>query len=250
MSVEILSCRQLSKAFGAVRALIDFSFDFPASGVVGIIGPNGAGKSTLLNVVTGFCKPDSGSCRYRGRELVGSAPHQISSQGIVRSFQELRLITRISAAENVLLAVPKQRREKLLDALFTFDSREEANSRTRSWEMLKSVGIGAKRDSLAGELSYGEQKLLAIACAIAAEGQVLLLDEPVAGVDIKMREWILTLLRNLAAEGRLVVMVEHDIPAIRSVTENVLVLDHGKLVAAGPTDAVLESRGVFEAYVG
>lgn len=239
----------LTKAFDGVQALAGVSVEFPRSGIVAIIGPNGAGKTTLLNVLTGFLKPNGGRFFLGPDELTRLPPHQIARQGITRTFQDLRLITLVPAIENVLFARPHQKGENILRALLRFGvAREE----TKNWEAalhwLRFVGLEDKAHEPAGELSYGQQKLLALACCLASEARILLLDEPVAGVHPGMIAKILDLLRQLKDSGKLVVFVEHDLAAVREVADHAIVMDDGKIIAEGPPDELLARPEIINCY--
>jgi ABC-type branched-subunit amino acid transport system ATPase component len=232
----VLRCEELSKSFDGVRALAGVSLELPSSGIVAIIGPNGAGKTTLINVLTGFLQPQAGRAFLGGRELTRLAPHKVARLGIARTFQDLRLISLVPTLGNVLLARANQKGENLWRALLRVGvADEEVRNREEALRWLAFVGLGEKADELAGELSYGQQKLLALACCLATGSGILLLDEPVAGVHPEMVAKILGLLRELKAIGKLVVFVEHDIASVRQVADMVL---------------VMEQREILEAYVG
>jgi len=246
-----LGCEGLSKSFDGTQALQDVRLEFPATGIVALIGPNGAGKTTLLNVLTGFLRPDAGRFFLGERELTGLAPHRIARLGIARTFQDLRLISQVPVLENVLLARPNQKGERLLPALLRFGvAQEESRNREQAMRWLRFVGLDQKASEAAGELSYGQQKLLTLACCLASEGRILLLDEPVAGVHPDMVSQILDLLRQLRDQGRLVVFIEHDIAAVRHVADLVIVMDEGRIIAQGRPGEVLERPEIMEAYVG
>jgi len=245
-----LRCESLSKSFDGVQALADFHFVFPSAGITAIIGPNGAGKTTLINLMSGFLRPDSGRVFFGEREITLFVPHKIARLGIARTFQDLRLILQMPALDNVLLARPGQRGERLFYALFPFGLKEEeVRNRADAIRLLRYVGLEEKAGALAGELSYGEQKLLTLACCLATEAKVLLLDEPVAGVHPAMALRILDLLRELRDDGKLVVFIEHDISAVRRIAEQVILLDHGKIIAQGVPNEVLEQAEIMEAYL-
>ena len=245
-----LRCENLSKSFDGTRALADVSVTFPENGIVAVIGPNGAGKTTLLNVLTGFLAPQSGRFSLDGRELSGLAPHKIARLGITRTFQDLRLISQVSVLENVLLARPNQKGERLLPALFRNGvAAEEKLNHAEAMRWLKFVGLADAAGQLAGELSYGQQKLLTLACCLATEAKILLLDEPVAGVHPEMVQKILGLLSELRSQGKLVVFIEHDIAAVRQIADQVIVMDEGKIIAQGKPTEVLEQPEIIEAYV-
>ena len=249
--MERLRCENLSKSFDGIHALRDVGLEFPSSGIAAIIGPNGAGKTTLLNVLTGFLRPEGGCCLFGDRNITRLAPHRIAQLGIARTFQDLRLIQQVSALDNVMLARPDQRGEKLLPALFRFGvAAEETRNRGEAMRMLRFVGLGAKASEPAGELSYGQQKLLTLACCLATEAGILLLDEPVAGVHPEMAAQILELLRQLREDGKLIVFIEHDMTAVRQAADVVFVMDDGEVIAQGSPKEVLERPEIMEAYVG
>jgi ABC-type branched-subunit amino acid transport system ATPase component len=246
-----LRCENLSKSFGGIRALANFSLEFPTSGIVAVIGPNGAGKTTLLNVVTGFLRPSAGQAFLGKHELTHLPAHEIARLGIARTFQDLRLISQVSVLENVLVARPNQKGEGLLRALFRFGvAVEERKNNEAAMHWLKFVGLDGAAKHPAGDLSYGQQKLLTLACCLATEASVLLLDEPLAGVHPEMIERILGLFRELRDLGKLVIFIEHDIASVRSVADSVVVMDHGKIIAQGKPRDVLDRPEIIEAYVG
>jgi ABC-type branched-subunit amino acid transport system ATPase component len=247
----ILRCEGLRKAFGGTLALSEVELAFPCSGIVAIIGPNGAGKTTLLNVLTGFLRADAGVVFLAEQELTNSAAHLIARLGIARTFQDLRLVTLVPALENVMLARPGQSGEKLYYALTRIGvGKEEAQNLQAAMRWLRFVGLDENAKEAAGELSYGQQKLLTLACCLATEARILLLDEPVAGVHPEMIAKILGLLRELKAMGKLVVFIEHDIAAVREVADVVIVMDEGRIIAQGPPKEVLERAEIMEAYLG
>jgi ABC-type branched-subunit amino acid transport system ATPase component len=247
----ILRCDNLSKSFDGTRALAGVSLEFPTSGIVAIIGPNGAGKTTLVNVLTGFVHADSGRSFLGEQELTRLPPHRIAQLGIARTFQDLRLISQVSVLENVLLARPNQKGEWLLAALFCNGvAAEEAGNREEALRWLKFVGLDGATNELAGQLSYGQQKLLSLACCLATDAGILLLDEPVAGVHPDMVSKILSLLGQLRESGKRIIFIEHDITAVRQVADSVIVMDEGKIIAEGKPNEVLEKPEIIEAYVG
>lgn len=249
-SASTLRIERLSKSFGGLHALDGVTFEFPKSGIIGLIGPNGAGKTTLINVVTGFLHPDAGRCYLGASDVTRFAPHEIARMGVVRTFQDLRLITLVTALENVMLARPNQKGERLFHALFRSGvALEESENREVALRLLRSVGLDGKADDIAGELSYGQQKLLTLVCCLATDAQVLLLDEPVSGVQPDMAVKILEMLQFLGRAGRLVIFVEHDIASVRAIAEQVIVMDEGRIVAYGPTLEVLARPEIIEAFI-
>lgn len=244
-----LRCEALVKSFDGVKALADVHIEFPSTGVVAIIGPNGAGKTTLLNVLTGFASPASGRCFFGAADLTGLAPYRISRLGIARTFQDVRLVMQVSVLENVLLARPNQRGERLLGALLRLGVSEEEENRAEAIRLLRLTGLEAKLAEKAGDLSYGQQKLLSLACCLATEARVLLLDEPVAGVHPLLVAQIVELLGELRRTGKLVVFIEHDLGVVRQLADTVIVMDRGRVIAHGAPREVLERPEIMDAYL-
>jgi branched-chain amino acid transport system permease protein len=246
----LLRCENLEKSFGGVRALSNVSITFPPTGCIAIIGPNGAGKSTLFNVITGFTSADGGSC-FLGMECINSLrPDQIVRRGIVRTFQQVRLIGRLSAVENIMLALPNQAGENLWRALLPIGLHDErAKQVVRARELLDNVALAEYEDAPAAALSYGQQKLLSIACCMAASGAILLLDEPFAGVNPTVAERVSELIRAIVQAQKLVIFVEHDMEMVRRTADEVLLMNCGEIVARGPPKDLLDRPELLEAYV-
>ncbi len=244
----MLRCCELFKAFDGVQALHNFSAEFNQGTVSAVIGPNGAGKTTLLNVITGFVRPDRGSCYLEDMRISPGTPHRIAKQGIIRTFQDLRLIMELSVLENVLLAFSSQRGEKAIAALLGVWKPDEMRFKEAGYQHLDDVGLADHAALSAAELSYGQQKLLTLACCFAAEADVLLLDEPVSGVAPNMIEKILQLLESASNQGKAIVFVEHDLNAVRRIASTVFVMDCGSVVCHGPTEEVLNSKHVIKVY--
>jgi ABC-type branched-subunit amino acid transport system ATPase component len=249
--MKTLCCEGVSKSFDGVRALDEVSIRFPSAGIVAVIGPNGAGKTTLLNALTGFVRPDGGRFCFGGDDMTQLPPHRIALLGIARTFQDVRLIKQVSVLENVMLARPRQGGEQLLKALSGIGVRaDEAHNRKEAQRLLRFVDLSHKTGELAGEISYGQQKLLTLACCLATNAGILLLDEPVAGVHSDLVARLLDLLLRVRDEGKLVVFVEHDLAAVREVADRVIVMDEGRIVADGVPSEVLQRPEIMEAYVG
>ena len=249
--MDALRCEDLRKSFGGVNAVAGVTLVFPTSGISAIIGPNGAGKTTLLNVLTGFLRAETGRCILGAREITHMAPHRIARLGVSRTFQDLRLIQQVSLFDNVMTASPNQRGERLLLALTRIGvKQEETHNAERVMELLRFVGLAEKAQEPACELSYGQQKLLALAVCLATQARLLLLDEPVAGVAPEMVKQIVGLLRQLRDAGNAIVFIEHDIEVVRQTDEWVIVMDEGKVIAQGPALDVLERPEIMEAYLG
>lgn len=243
--------QSLSKHFNGVVALSSFSCTVAENEIVGLVGPNGAGKTTLFNVLTGLLAPDSGSAEFKGRALIGRPVHKIANIGIARTFQNLRLIRRITVLENVLLCFKEQPGENLLNVFFRprLCARHEAGIREKALDLLKTGGLVHKANDLAENLSYGQQKLLSLLCCLAADAELLLLDEPVAGIAPEMAGRILTIIADLPKQGKSAIVIEHDIEALKGIAHRMIFMDAGRKICEGAPDTVLNDPRVIEAYL-
>lgn len=246
----ILEIQNLSKTFDGVRALDRVSLTVVPRKIVAIIGPNGAGKTTLFNLCTGFLRPDDGSIWFKGHNITYLPPNRVALLGIARTFQDLRLIRQMTVLENVLLAIPHQAGEGLWGAVWGRRSiREERTHREKATEWLEFVGLAEKAGELAGALSYGQQKLLSLACCLATGAEMLMLDEPVAGIEPTTTERILGYIRRLPSLGKTVIFIEHNLFAVQTVADQVVVMDEGKKIAEGTWEQVSREASVLEAYL-
>ncbi len=251
MSVDWLEIDGLDKSFGGVKALVGFSCSLGGGEILGLIGPNGAGKTTLFNVLSGFLPADGGEAVFQGKNLLKTPAHKIANLGIARTFQKLRLIRQVSVLDNVLLAFRNQPGERLGNIFFRWRrcAIAEAGNRRKALSLLEDVGLAAKANDAAEALSYGQQKLLSIVMCLAADANLLLLDEPVAGIARGMREKILAIIKKLPQQGKAVVVIEHDMEAIRDVCGRVIFMDVGKKVSEGTPEEVRNDPRVIEAYL-
>ncbi|MGA2617920.1 MAG: ABC transporter ATP-binding protein [Thermoguttaceae bacterium] len=241
----------LRKTFDGILALDDFSCGVGEGEIVGLIGPNGAGKTTLFNVATGFLRPDRGRIAFKGRQLLNLPPYRISRVGIARTFQNLRLIRQISVFENVLLAFPDQPGERLRNVFFRWKTSQtrEASNRRSAMSLLEDAGLPEKANYPAEALSYGQQKLLSLVCCLAAGAELLLLDEPVAGIAPAMIEKITATIRDLPKQGKSIVLIEHNLKAVTRVCDRVIFMDAGRKISEGTPEQVRNDPRVMEAYI-
>ena len=241
----------LEKRFDGIRALAGFSCSLGRNEILGLIGPNGAGKTTLFNVLTGFIAPEGGKVSLKDTDITGLAPYRLANRGIARTFQDLRLIRQLSVLDNVLLSFRDQPCERLGNVFLRpkMSREHEAQNRQEAIRLLDDAGIAEKANDLAEDLSYGQQKLLSLVCCLAAKGDLLLLDEPVAGIAPEMREKILGMIRDLPDNGKSVVLIEHDLNAVMQTCDRVIFMDAGAKVSEGTPQEVRNDPKVIEAYI-
>lgn len=243
--MKILEIQHVTKLFDGVTAVNDLSFSVERGSVVSIIGPNGSGKTTLINVLSGMLPMDGGRVRVGDGPWVNRIrPHQVLGFGITRTFQNVRLFEQVTVFDNIMVILTKRR---VLSALF---ERGDASLFERCAAALRRVGLWEKRDQLAGELSYGQRKLLEVARVLATDAEVYLFDEPFAGLFSEMVRVVSDIIRELRRSDRTVILIEHNMDLIRSLSDHVIVMDEGILLAEGLPVEVLARREVVAAYLG
>ena len=250
---DALRAEDIVIAFGGLIAVNGVTFNVPEGGIVSLIGPNGAGKTTFFNVLTGLYRPTSGNVYLAGREVTGKPPHRIAKLGLARTFQNIRLFNLMTAEENVMVAMHAHLRSGITSTVFgmPWQRREERRAHDTSRDLLDFVGIGRVRNEYARNLSYGDQRRLEVARALALQPNVLLLDEPTAGMNPQESAQFVDFVHRVRDEKKVsVLLIEHDMSVVMRVSERITVLDRGERIAEGGPDDIRSNERVVEAYLG
>jgi branched-chain amino acid transport system ATP-binding protein len=247
-----LSIERVTVHFGGLIAVSDMSFTVDEGEVVGLIGPNGAGKTTAFNVITGFLRPTRGEIRYRGRSLNRLRPHEVADAGLVRTFQKTSVFAANTVFENILIGLHRRGSATPWQTLLGLPRvrAEEQRLRDETRSLLEFVGIAHRAGELGGALPYGEQRLLEVAIALSARPSMLLLDEPVSGMNPSETSSFMRLLERIRAQGVTVLLVEHDMRMVMGVSDRVVVLNQGKIIAEGSPSEIQGNPEVIRAYLG
>ncbi len=249
----LLSIRSITRRFGGLVAVDGVSFDVRPGEIFGLIGPNGAGKTTLFNVITGLIPPSSGELTFADVAITRRAPFRIARRGIGRTFQNIRLFSDLSALENVQIAQHIHERSSTLAQVLGLPSarRDDRRTRARAMELLELVGLAGRASEIAGNFAYGDQRRLEIARALALEPQLLLLDEPAAGMNSSEKHELSAFIRQLRDQFDLtVLLIEHHVPLVMGLCDRIAVLEFGKLIALGDPASVRNDPAVIQAYLG
>lgn len=252
MNTPLFNASHLKKSFGGIAAVDEVSLSIQAGQVIGLIGPNGAGKTTCFNLITGLYTPDAGRLSFQGKTYKPDSPHEVAKMGLARTFQNIRLFNSMTALENVAVGMHSKTRQGVLGAILRTPAqrREEQGVWQQAMRWLNYVGIGAYSQHLAGQLSYGDQRRLEIARALASEPALLALDEPAAGMNATEKLKLRDLLLQIRQDGKSILLIEHDVKLVMGICDEVTVLDYGKVIAQGTPVQVQQNAAVIEAYLG
>lgn len=248
----MLELKGVSKSFGGLHVLRDVNLSVPEGSIFGLIGPNGAGKTTVFNLITGLLAPTAGAIEFQGTSLLGQRPHRITRSGVARTFQNIRLFKEMTLLENVVVGAYRHMNYGIAGLLLSLPGyrEQERRARERALELLTWMRLEHKANDLADNLSYGEQRRLEIARALATEPKLLLLDEPVAGMNTGERAELMREIIAIRERGYTILMIEHDMRFVMGLCEQIAVLNFGKIIACGGPDAIRSNEEVIEAYLG
>jgi branched-chain amino acid transport system ATP-binding protein len=248
--MAVLQLKSITKDFGGLKAVSELSFSVEENSILGLIGPNGAGKTSIINLITGFYQPTSGQVVFNGEDITGIPIYQRGRLGISRTFQNIRLFKKMTALENVLIG-EKEDNVRPLRAVISFLQKEKTRRKLeKAASILESMGLGKHLMDRAGSLSYGDQRRLEIARCLATEPQLLLLDEPAAGMNEEETAELIEDIRKISRQVKGIILVEHDLTVIRQLSTSVIAVDYGKKIVEGSPAEVLSHPTVVEAYMG
>jgi branched-chain amino acid transport system ATP-binding protein len=242
----------LNKSFGGLSAVCNLTFGLERNRITSLIGPNGAGKTTTFNLISGYLWPDRGQIFFKGQEITGLGPHQIVQLGIARTFQDLRLLYKLTVIENILLGFQNRKGERLFNALVSGRvlTREDKEDFGKAKDLLQLIELDNKDHELVENLSYGEQKLLALGRILATDAELLMLDEPASGLPLGTVDRMLELIHGLIKKGKTLLIVEHNMEAVMDISDWIVVLNFGEVIASGTPDEIQKNEEVIRVYLG
>lgn len=248
----VLEIKNITKNFGGITALTDVSFHIKEGEIHGLIGPNGAGKTTMFNLITSMFPPTTGEIKFFNEDITGIKPHKITSKGICRTFQNIRLFSQMTTIENVMAGAHSRSHSGVFRSVFRPKSQrtEERNIREKAEELLELVGLSSFHNVVAENLAYGQQRRLEIARALASDPKLLLLDEPAAGMNETETAGLFDLIKQVQTRGVTVLIIEHDMPLVMKLCDHITVLNFGKKLAEGTPEEIQNNPAVIEAYLG
>lgn len=249
---NILETEHLSKRFGGVAAVDDLSINIKKNKITSVIGPNGAGKTTLFNLLTGFLRPDQGILYFKGKKTTGLPPYRITRMGMSRTFQQIRIFPKLSVLDNIMLGCLNIKADNIFYAILR--TKETINqfykSKRLAYQIIETIGLSGFGDRYANDLSYGQQKLVEIGRALASDPEIILLDEPMAGLSMIMIDSMIELIYKLCKQGKTVVIVEHNMPVVMDISDQIVVLNFGSELASGNPAEIQGNNKVIDAYLG
>jgi ABC-type branched-subunit amino acid transport system ATPase component len=248
----MLEIDHVTKSFGGLMAVDDISFQLNDTGITGLVGPNGSGKTTLFHLITGFYELDKGQIHFNGRRISGLAPHVISRMGLVRTFQQTRVLPFLSVLENLMAASPGQNGERLFSVFFQPGrvKLDERMNRDKAIQILELLKLRSLEHHLAGRLSFGQQKLLELGRVLMAKPKMILLDEPTAGINPTLIRQLVNAIRELTTKEIQIFLIEHNMPLVSEICQKVFVMDSGSLIFSGTPSEARQNPRVIEAYLG
>lgn len=252
MDNVLLATKNLHRSFGGVHAVCDVTFDVPPGAIKAVIGPNGAGKTTLFNLIAGTLAPNAGEVIFRGKRITGRKPHAVAALGIARTFQTTRLFPHMTVLENVMVGRHARTRSGFIAGMLNlpWTWREDRQTRDKAMAILENLGLASYAPETASNLSFGRQRLVEFARALATEPTLLLLDEPAAGLNIYETQELAELIQRIRSRGITCLIVEHDMSLVMNISDEVVVLDQGRQIAEGPPAAIQRNPDVIRIYLG
>jgi len=252
MDNVLLATKNLHRSFGGVHAVCDVTFDVPPGAIKAVIGPNGAGKTTLFNLIAGTLAPNTGEVIFRGKRITGRKPHVVAALGIARTFQTTKLFPHMTVLENVMVGRHARTRSGFLAGMLNlpWTWREDRQTREKAMVILENLGLASCAPETASNLSFGRQRLVEFARALATEPTLLLLDEPAAGLNIYETQELAELIQRIRDRGITCLIVEHDMSLVMNISDEVVVLDEGRQIAEGPPAAIQRNPDVIRIYLG